>query len=115
MAPLVIYSAPPLQLIVSWPARPAVQLHELGAQSAAPDGALIFDLWYQEQVVGTYCLSERPVQTATGIATGFYGRYLAVGLPHRGQDYGHLLKQQAVQYIECPQPQPRLFLFLCRS
>jgi RimJ/RimL family protein N-acetyltransferase len=109
MAPLAIYSSPPLQITVSRPARPAVQPHVPSAQSAAPDDALFLICGTKGNWLGTYCLSERPVQTATGVLTGFYSRYLAIGLPHRGQGYGHLLKKQAVQYIERSRPQPQLF------
>jgi len=82
MDPLVIYSAPPLQLTVSRHASPAgIDLLEQtiysthGPQYSHTGQArkvqhltapYFFDLWQHEHVVGTYCLAERPVRTATG-------------------------------------------------
>lgn len=68
-----------------------------------------FDLWLGPELVGTYCLSERLVQTPAGLVPGYYGRYLAVAAAHRGHGYGHQLKQAAVRYIERTRPQPQVF------
>jgi RimJ/RimL family protein N-acetyltransferase len=72
-------------------------------------GPYFFDLWVGEELAGTYCLSERSVHTLAKPAPGYYGRYLAVAAAHQGHGYGHLLKQEAVRYIERTQPGPHLF------
>jgi len=72
-------------------------------------GPYFFELWKGDELAGTYCLSERQVHTPAGPVPGYYGRYLAVPAAHRGHGYGHLLKQEAVRYIERMQPQPHLF------
>jgi len=76
---------------------------------AQVEGPSFFDLWQGEALVGTYCLSERQVHTPAGAVPGYYGRYLAVAAAHRGHGYGHLLKQEAVRYIERTRPAPQLF------
>lgn len=68
-----------------------------------------FDLWQGNELAGTYCLSERSVQTPAGAVPSYYGRYLAVATTHRGHGYGHFLKQEAVRYIERTRPAPHLF------
>jgi RimJ/RimL family protein N-acetyltransferase len=72
-------------------------------------GPYFFELWKGDELAGTYCLSERLVHTPAGLVPGYYGRYLAVAATHRGHGYGHLLKQEAVRYIERTQPAPQLF------
>ena len=71
-------------------------------------GPRFFELWKGDELAGTYCLSERQVHTLAGPILGFYGRYFAVAAAHQGRGYGHLLKQEAVRYIERTQPQPHL-------
>lgn len=61
---------------------------------------LFFQLYQKEKLIGMYCLDERPISVASNPATGFYGRYLAVDESHKGLGYGHLLKQEAIQYVE---------------
>jgi len=63
-------------------------------------GPHFFDFWVGEEVVGTYCLSERQLQTPSGSVTSFYGRYLAIAPAYSGQGYGSLLKTEAVRYLE---------------
>ncbi len=72
-------------------------------------GPQFFELWKGDELAGTYCLSERRVHTPAGPVPGYYGRYLAVAAAHRGHGYGHLLKQEAVRYIERTRPAPQLF------
>ncbi|HET9503870.1 MAG TPA: GNAT family N-acetyltransferase [Hymenobacter sp.] len=72
-------------------------------------GPHFFELWKGEELAGTYCLSRRLVPTPTGPVPGYYGRYLAVAAAHQGHGYGHLLKQEAVRYIERTQAGPHLF------
>jgi RimJ/RimL family protein N-acetyltransferase len=72
-------------------------------------GPHFFELWQGDELAGTYCLSERLVQTWAGPVPGYYGRYLAVAVAHQGHGYGHLLKQEAVRYIERTRPGPQLF------
>ncbi len=60
-----------------------------------------FHLLDNEQVIGIYCLDERQVDLSDGrIASGFYGRYLAVAANQQGKGYGHLLKTEAVRYVK---------------
>ncbi|MGV3587550.1 MAG: hypothetical protein ACO1OF_11135 [Adhaeribacter sp.] len=59
-----------------------------------------FQLLKDEQVIGTYCLSQRRVKIATGEALGFYGRYFSIDPQFIGQGYGSLLKKEAIGYVE---------------
>lgn len=61
---------------------------------------LFFQLYQKEKLIGMYCLDERPISVTHGSIRGFYGRYLAVDELHKGLGYGHLLKQEAIQYVE---------------
>jgi RimJ/RimL family protein N-acetyltransferase len=72
-------------------------------------GPHFFELWQGEELAGTYCLSRRLVATPAGPAPGYYGRYLAVAAAHQGHGYGHLLKQEAVRYVERTEAGPHLF------
>jgi len=72
-------------------------------------GAHFFELRVVEKVVGTYCLSERQMQTPAGQVAGFYGRYLAVEPAYSGKGYGSLLKKEAVRHIERTVPKPHVF------
>lgn len=72
-------------------------------------GPHFFELWRGEELAGTYCLSRRLVPTPAGAVPGYYGRYLAVAAAHQGHGYGHLLKQEAVRYIERTEVGPHLF------
>ncbi|WP_461095980.1 hypothetical protein [Spirosoma luteolum] len=67
---------------------------------------LFFQLYRDTALVGMYCLDERTIDGPTGPIRGFYGRYLVVDHSEAGQGYGHLLKRQAVQFVEkvCPEP-----------
>jgi hypothetical protein len=49
----------------------AQKVHEIA-------GPRYFEAWAGATLAGTYCLSERTVQTPAGPVTGFYGRYLSV-------------------------------------
>lgn len=59
-----------------------------------------FLLWRSAHLLGMYCLDERQVWLDGRWLPAFYGRYLTVSAAHMGQGYGHLLKQQAIQYVE---------------
>lgn len=59
-----------------------------------------FRLLKDEQVIGTYCLSQRLVKIAAGEALSFYGRYFSIRPEYIGQGYGSLLKKEAIAYIE---------------
>jgi RimJ/RimL family protein N-acetyltransferase len=68
-----------------------------------------FDLYVQDQLAGTYCLSGRQVSIAEGRADSFYGRYFAIDPIYGSRGYGSLLKRQAIQYIQSITHQPHLF------
>ncbi|MBD0256413.1 MAG: GNAT family N-acetyltransferase, partial [Cytophagales bacterium] len=72
-------------------------------------GPRYFEAWAGATLAGTYCLSERTVQTPAGPVTGFYGRYLSVHPDHGGKGYGRLLKREAVAYAAGVTPQPHVF------
>jgi GNAT superfamily N-acetyltransferase len=72
-------------------------------------GPRYFEAWAGTTLAGTYCLSERTVQTPAGPVTGFYGRYLSVHPGHGGKGYGRLLKREAVACVESHTPQPHVF------
>jgi len=59
-----------------------------------------FQLLKEEQVIGTYCLSQRWVKIATGEALSFYGRYFSIAPQFIVQGYGSLLKKEAIAYVE---------------
>ncbi|GAB3758588.1 GNAT family N-acetyltransferase [Spirosoma pomorum] len=62
---------------------------------------LFFHLYQQNELVGIYCLDGREVAlTGTQHLSAYYGRYLAIDEQHKGKGYGHLLKSQAIAYIE---------------
>ncbi|KAA5545021.1 GNAT family N-acetyltransferase [Adhaeribacter rhizoryzae] len=68
-----------------------------------------FQLLKDEQVIGTYCLSQRRVKIATGEALSFYGRYFSIAPQYKGQGYGSLLKKEAIAYIERTTTPPFFF------
>lgn len=69
-----------------------------------------FHLVDNDQLIGVYCLDERKVTLSDGlIVSGFYGRYLAVAENQQGKGYGHLLKAEAVHYIEKHTEAPCVF------
>jgi RimJ/RimL family protein N-acetyltransferase len=125
MEQLLLADSPPLRLTISRTASPlgvallqqtiygthGPQYSHTGQAEKVTHvtGPYFFDLWVGEELVGTYCLSERLVQTPAGQVAGYYGRYLAVAAAHRGHGYGHRLKQEAVRYIERTQPAPQVF------
>lgn len=61
---------------------------------------LFFLLYRNDTLIGMYCLDERLILVASGPIAGFYGRYLAIDDSHKGLGYGHLLKQEAIRYVE---------------
>jgi len=68
-----------------------------------------FQLFREERVIGTYCLSQRLVKTPTGEALSFYGRYFAIAPDFMGQGYGSLLKKEAIAYVARVVAPPFLF------
>ena len=70
---------------------------------------LFFHLYRLGQLIGTYCLVERPLDIDSQLITAFYGRYLSIDENHVSNGYGRLMKEQAVAFVEqCTQP-PILF------
>jgi GNAT superfamily N-acetyltransferase len=68
-----------------------------------------FNLYANEQLVGTYCLSGRQIQLPIGSTQSFYGRYFSIDPLFSGKGYGSLLKSQAIQYLEKLIQRPFLF------
>lgn len=68
-----------------------------------------FHLWQGSQLIGLYCLDERPLVMENQSITGFYGRYLSVAESCSKKGYGRLLKQKAMEYIQRHTPSPLLF------
>ncbi|GAB4015640.1 hypothetical protein [Spirosoma koreense] len=69
-----------------------------------------FHLFKNEDLVGVYCLDERPIAGFDGQpVAGFYGRYLSIDAPQQGKGYGRLLKLQAVNYIKSKAKKPLVF------
>ncbi len=59
-----------------------------------------FDLWVNEKLAGTYCLSGRLVKTPIGEMNSFYGRYFSVDPVYGGKGYGSLLIKESTTYVE---------------
>lgn len=58
-----------------------------------------FHLYQQQELIGLYCLDQRPVGFPAASVLGYYGRYLTVRADVQGKGYGQLLKTSAVDYI----------------
>ncbi|SDM54850.1 hypothetical protein SAMN05421823_11585 [Catalinimonas alkaloidigena] len=69
----------------------------------------VFLLYVGTQLAGLYCLAARQVSVASGNASAYYGRYLAVLSGFQGKGLGKLLKEQALAYIATQQKKPYLF------
>lgn len=68
-----------------------------------------FHLYQQHELIGLYCLDQRPLDFPGASVAGYYGRYLAVRDDEQGKGYGQLLKTTAVEYIGQHGSSPRLF------
>jgi RimJ/RimL family protein N-acetyltransferase len=69
-----------------------------------------FHLLRNQDLIGIYCLDERKIILPNeGVVRGFYGRYLSIAENEQGQGYGHLLKVEAVHYIEKQSGPPVVF------
>lgn len=68
-----------------------------------------FHLYQQQELIGLYCLDQRPVGFPGASVLGYYGRYLAVRNDMQGKGYGQLLKTTAVDYISKNVSAPYLF------
>jgi hypothetical protein len=68
-----------------------------------------FQLFKDEHVIGTYCLSQRLVKTPVGQTLSFYGRYFSIEPAYIGQGNGSLLKKEAIAYLERAIKLPFLF------
>lgn len=68
-----------------------------------------FHLYHQHELIGFYCLDQRPIGFPGASVMGYYGRYLAVQDEVQGNGYGQLLKSIAIDYIEHNAPTPYLF------
>lgn len=68
-----------------------------------------FHLYQHQELIGLYCLDQRPVGFPGASFPGYYGRYLAVREDVQGKGYGQLLKTCAVDYIGQNASAPYLF------
>ena len=68
-----------------------------------------FHLYQQQELIGLYCLDQRPVGFPCASFSSYYGRYLAVRADVQGKGYGQLLKTSAVDYIGQNVSAPYLF------
>ena len=68
-----------------------------------------FQLYSHEQLIGYYCLDQRPVGFPSASFLGYYGRYLAVKDDYQGKGFGQLLKSTAINYLTKSAPLPHLF------
>ncbi|NID13488.1 GNAT family N-acetyltransferase [Fibrella aestuarina] len=68
-----------------------------------------FHLYQQQELIGLYCLDQRPVGFSGESFSGYYGRYLAVRDDVQGKGYGQLLKTTAINYISQNVSAPYLF------
>ncbi|MEZ0542714.1 GNAT family N-acetyltransferase [Fibrella arboris] len=68
-----------------------------------------FHLYQQQELIGLYCLDQRPVGFPGESFSGYYGRYLAVRDDVQGKGYGQLLKTTAINYIRQNVSAPYLF------
>jgi GNAT superfamily N-acetyltransferase len=68
-----------------------------------------FHLYQHQELIGLYCLDQRPVDFPGTSVNGFYGRYLAVRSDVQGKGYGQLLKSSAIEYITKNVSEPYLF------
>jgi GNAT superfamily N-acetyltransferase len=62
-------------------------------------GPYFFNLYSEDKLAGTYCLSERLIKIPTGEINSFYGRYFAVDPSYSGKGYGSLLIKEAIRYV----------------
>lgn len=67
-----------------------------------------FNMWVNEKLAGTYCLSGRVVNIKIGKMKSYYGRYLTIHPPYMGKGYGQILKRKAIEYMENVNKQPYL-------
>ncbi|MCX6212848.1 GNAT family N-acetyltransferase [Spirosoma sp.] len=68
-----------------------------------------FHLYDQTELIGLYCLDQRPIDFPCATVNSYYGRYLAVRDDAQGNGYGQLLKTTAVNYISQNVSGPLLF------
>lgn len=68
-----------------------------------------FHLFQQHELIGLYCLDQRPVGFSGTSVSGYYGRYLVVHEDVQRKGYGQLLKTSAVDYIGQNVSAPYLF------
>lgn len=68
-----------------------------------------FHLYWRHELIGLYCLDQRPVGFPDTSVSGYYGRYLAVRENVQGKGYGQLLKTTAIDYIGQNVSAPYLF------
>ncbi|XWW48655.1 GNAT family N-acetyltransferase (plasmid) [Fibrella sp. USSR17] len=68
-----------------------------------------FHLYQQQELIGLYCLDQRPVGFQEESFSGYYGRYLAVRDDVQGNGYGQLLKSTAINYVNQKASVPYLF------
>lgn len=68
-----------------------------------------FHLYQRQELIGLYCLDQRPLGFLGESFSGYYGRYLAVRDDVQGKGYGQLLKTTAINYISQNVSAPYLF------
>lgn len=115
--PVVVYQQGPVRIDVKQAAEPAavdllkrtvygtngVQYQHTGQEHKVTQliNPYFFHLFYQNDLIGIYCLDERPVNLSGDLTVrGFYGRYLSVDPDQQHKGYGRLLKAEAVRYVE---------------
>ncbi len=70
---------------------------------------IFFTLKSKEETIGFCCICEREIMIEEQSFLGYYGRYFAVDVRFRGNDYGRLLTKIATEYIEANSKNPSIF------
>lgn len=67
-----------------------------------------FHLYNHTELIGFYCLDQRPVNFPNAKVGAYYGRYLVVREDVQGKGYGQLLKTTATTYVAQHEAKPYL-------
>jgi GNAT superfamily N-acetyltransferase len=88
-----------------------IRYYQTGQETKINDlhNPYFFHLYQQQELIGLYCLDQRPVGFQEESFSGYYGRYLAVRDDVKGNGYGQLLKSTAIKYVSQKASAPYLF------
>lgn len=61
---------------------------------------LFFYLYFDNELIGFYCLCKRIINSRKTSIDTFYGRYLTISPTYSEKGFGKILKREAVKYVE---------------